>query len=69
MWKRKKRNTQLAYNSEKVFLTSSQTLAGLYEYLQTSPHGLPSAEIEQRQIDYGKNEVEHEQRKSPFSTW
>ncbi len=68
MWKRKKRNTQLAYNSEKVFLTSSQTLAGLYEYLQTSPDGLPSAEIEQRQIDYGKNEVEHEQRKSPFST-
>lgn len=68
MWKRKKRNTQLAYNSEKVFLTSSQTLAGLYEYLQTSPHGLPSAEIGQRQIDYGKNEVEHEQRKSPFST-
>lgn len=65
-WKKKLQQPQYALNSEKVFLTATQPVKSVYSYLQTTRLGLTRAEVEDRQLTYGKNEVVHEQKKNPF---
>lgn len=65
-WKKKLQQPQYALNSEKVFLTATQPAKSVYSYLQTTRLGLTRAEVEDRQLTYGKNEVAHEQKKNPF---
>lgn len=65
-WKKKLQQPQYAPNSEKVFLTATQPAKSVYSYLQTTRLGLTRAEVEDRQLTYGKNEVVHEQKKNPF---
>ena len=65
-WKKKLQQPQYAFNSEKVFLTATQPAKSVYSYLQTTRLGLTRAEVEDRRITYGKNEVVHEQKKNPF---
>ena len=68
MWKKRKSSTTFTFNGEKVFLAASQTLGTVFSYFQTSRIGLTQEEVEARQSLYGKNEVEHEQKKNPVST-
>lgn len=63
MWKKRSR-TQFAFDAEKVFLAATQPLAAVYGYFRTTPSGLLSDEVERRQAQYGRNEVEHERRKN-----
>lgn len=65
-WKKKLQQPQYALNSEKVFLTATQPAKSVYSYLQTTRLGLTRAEVEDRRLTYGKNEVVHEQKKNPF---
>lgn len=65
-WKKKSQQPQYTLNSEKVFLTATQPAKSVYSYLQTTRLGLTRAEVEDRQLTYGKNEVVHEQKKNPF---
>ena len=65
-WKKKLQQPQYALNSEKVFLTATQPAKSVYSYLQMTRLGLTRAEVEDRQLTYGKNEVVHEQKKNPF---
>ena len=65
-WKKKLQQPQYALNSEKVFLTATQPAKSVYSYLQTTRLRLTRAEVEDRQLTYGKNEVVHEQKKNPF---
>lgn len=70
MWKKKnKHNIQFAFNAEKVFLAATQPLCSVYSYFQTTRFGITSEEVEIRQSLYGKNEVEHEKKKNPISTF
>lgn len=69
MWKDKKRKTQFAFNAEKVFLAAAQPLDAVFSYFQTTPSGISVEEVEERQSLYGKNEVEHEKKKNPVSTF
>lgn len=70
MWKKKKRKEQFAFNAEKVFLAATQPLGSVFSYFQTSRIGLTADEVEKRQSVYGrKNEVEHEKKKNPLSTF
>lgn len=69
MWKKKKRKIQFAFNAEKVFLAAAQPLDTVFHYFQTSPIGLTPDEVEVRQSLYGRNEVEHEKKKNPVSTF
>lgn len=66
MWK-KKRKTACAFNAEKVFLAAGQPAETVFNYFQTSPQGLTSAEVETRRSLYGRNEVEHERREHPLT--
>lgn len=63
--KRKKPN--FAFNTERVFMAARQPLTSVFSYFQTTPEGLMAEEVEDRQRQYGKNEVQHEKRKNPFS--
>ena len=69
MWKNKKSKTQFAFNAEKVFLAAAQPLGSVFSYFQTTPMGISVEEVEERQSLYGKNEVEHEKKKNPVSTF
>lgn len=69
MWKNKKHKTQFAFNSEKVFLAAAQPTDSVFGYFQTTSMGLSPEEVERRQSLYGKNEVEHEKKKNPVSTF
>lgn len=69
MWKKKKRTTPFAFNAEKVFLAAAQPLESVFNYFQTSRMGLDLEEVDQRQSVYGKNEVEHEKKKNPVSSF
>lgn len=66
MWKKKYQTSKSTFNSEKVFLTSTQPAKTVYSYLQTSSVGLSALEVEQRQHAYGKNEVVHERKRKPL---
>lgn len=63
----KRSRTQFAFDAEKVFLAATQPLAAVYGYFRTTPSGLSSDEVERRQAQYGRNEVEHERRKNPVT--
>ncbi|WP_374045624.1 magnesium-translocating P-type ATPase [uncultured Bacteroides sp.] len=69
MWKRRKSKETSTFNAEKVFLAATQPLNTVCNYFQTSKNGLTSEEIENRQSIYGTNEVAHEQKKNPVSTF
>lgn len=70
MWKnKKKRKVQFAFNAEKVFLAAAQPINSIYNYCQTTQIGLSQEEVEKRQSLYGKNEVAHEKKKNPVSTF
>ena len=69
MWKKKKRTTPFAFNAEKVFLAAAQPLESVFNYFQTSRVGLDSEEVENRQSVYGMNEVAHEKKKNPVSSF
>lgn len=69
MWKNRKRKVQFAFNAEKVFLAAAQPVNSIYSYCQTTQIGLSQEEVEKRQSLYGKNEVEHEKKKNPVSTF
>ena len=69
MWKRRKSKETSTFNAEKVFLAATQPLNAVYSYFQTSKGGLTHEEIENRQLIHGRNEVEHEQKKNPVSTF
>lgn len=69
MWKKKTPQKMVAFNAEKVFLAATQSLNTVFSFFQTSPQGLRQEEIETRQSLYGKNEVEHEKKKKPISTF
>ena len=69
MWKKKKQKEQFSFNTEKVFLAATQPLGSVFSYFQTSRIGLTPEEVEKRLSHYGKNEIEHEQKKNPFSTF
>lgn len=70
MWKKvKERKEGFAFNSEKVFLAAARPTEAAYNYFQTSTIGLTPEAIEQRQALYGPNEVAHEQKKRPLSTF
>lgn len=66
MWKRRDK-IRFMFNAEKVFLAATQPLAAVYSYFQTTPNGLCAEEVKRRQEQYGKNEIEHEKRKSPLT--
>lgn len=66
MWKKRSR-TQFAFDAGKVFLAATQPLAAVYGYFRTTPSRLSSDEVERRQAQYGRNEVEHERRKNPVT--
>lgn len=65
MWK-KKNKSSISYNTEKVFLASTQKLEQIIDYFQTSSLGLTTDEAEERRDIYGLNEVVHEKKKSPI---
>lgn len=67
MWKKKKKDMQFSFNTERVFLAASQPLATVFNYFQTSSIGLTEREVEKRQSLYGENEVVHEKRKMPIT--
>lgn len=69
MWKKKTLNTSVTFNAEKILLAASQPLTAVYTFFQTTPLGLQAEEVEERQALYGKNEVEHEKKKKPVSTF
>lgn len=50
-------------------MAATQPLNTVCNYFQTSKNGLTSEEIENRQSIYGTNEVAHEQKKNPVSTF
>ena len=55
------------FNTERVFLASSQPLTAVYSFFQTSRNGLSNAEADNRLGVHGLNEVQKEKRKSPFA--
>ena len=65
----KKRRTtgQYGFNTEKVFLASSQPLTAVYSFFQTSHSGLTAEEVERRQAACGPNEVRREKGRNPFT--
>lgn len=69
MWKKKIRNVQPAFNAEKIFLAAAQPVSAVFNYFQTTPRGLDQEEVESRKAVYGVNEVEHESKKNPISTF
>lgn len=69
MWKKETQNTSVTFNAEKILLAASQPLTTVYTFFQTTPVGLQAEEVEERQTLYGKNEVEHEKKKKPVSTF
>lgn len=69
MLRKKKFGPNSAFNAEKVFLAASQPVGSVFNYFQTNPRGLSVEEVEIRRSEYGENEVEHEKKKNPISTF
>ena len=69
MLRKKKIGPNSAFNAEKVFLAASQPVGSVFNYFQTNPRGLSTEEVEIRRSEYGVNEVEHEKKKNPVSTF
>jgi magnesium-transporting ATPase (P-type) len=66
MWKKKKNNTKMAFNTETVMMAAKAPLNTVLTYFQTTSLGLTDEEVEKRQGLYGKNEIVHEQKKKPL---
>lgn len=66
-WKKLRHQSEHAFDAEKVFLASSQTPESVYAHFATRPGGLSPEEVENRQTEYGRNEVAHEKRKKPLA--
>ena len=69
MLRKKKIGPNSAFNAEKVFLAASQPVGSVFNYFQANPRGLSAEEVEIRRSEYGANEVEHEKKKNPVSTF
>ena len=69
MWKKRKGNLVFAYDTARVFMAATQPLVSVYGFFQTSRIGLRAEEVERRRAVFGRNEVEHEKKKNPFSTF
>ena len=69
MWKKRKGNLVFAYDTARVFMAATQPLVSVYVFFQTSRIGLRAEEVERRRAVFGRNEVEHEKKKNPFSTF
>lgn len=69
MLRKKKFGPNSAFNAEKVFLAASQPVGSVFNYFQTNSRGLSAEEVEIRRSEYGENEVEHEKKKNPISTF
>ena len=65
--KKRKTTSQYGFNTERVFLASSQPLTAVYSYFQTSHSGLSADEAGHRLNTYGHNEVQKEKRKNPLT--
>ena len=65
--KKRKTTDQYGFNTERVFLASSQPLATIYSFFQTSHSGLSSDESDHRLGVYGPNEVQKEKSKNPLT--
>lgn len=63
MWKKKKTNQAVLFNTEKAFMAAAQPLNVVYPYFQTIPLGLTDEDVRVRQELYGRNEIVHEQKK------
>lgn len=50
-------------------MAATQPLVSVYVFFQTSRIGLRAEEVERRRAVFGRNEVEHEKKKNPFSTF
>ena len=69
MWKTKKtkkKNSKIAFNTERVLMAAKVPLENVYTHFQTRSRGLTDEEVEERQGLYGKNEIEHEKKKRPL---
>jgi len=58
----KRQSATINYNSEKVFLASTQPREIAYNYFETTRYGLTDEEVEERQKRYGDNEIAREKR-------
>lgn len=67
--KKRKITSQYGFNTERVFLASSQPLKTVYSFFQTSHKGLTNAEAEKRLGEYGPNEVQKEKKNNPLTIW
>lgn len=66
MWKTKKKNSKIAFNTERVLMAAKVQLENVYTHFQTTSLGLTDEEVEKRQGLYGMNEIEHEKKKRPL---
>jgi len=58
----RRQSTTINYNSEKVFLASTQPREIAYGYFETTRYGLTDEEVEERQKHYGDNEIAREKK-------
>lgn len=65
--KKRKTTGQYGFNTERVFLASSQPLTAVYSFFETSHDGLSGEEARRRLGQYGPNEVQKEKRKNPLT--
>lgn len=65
--KKEKKTSQ--FNSEKVFLAASQPLENVYSYFDTPQGGLTDEQVEEREHEFGPNEIAGERRKSGLVTF
>lgn len=65
--RKRKSTSQYGFNTERVFLASTQPLAAVYSFFQTSHTGLTSSEVERRLGIWGTNEVRRENGRSPLT--
>ena len=65
--KKRKQTSRYGFNTERVFLASSQPLAAVYSFFQTSHKGLSTAEAERRLNVCGPNEVQKEKKRNALT--
>ena len=65
--RKRKQTGQYGFNTERVFLASSQPLTTVYSFFQTSHGGLSCSEADRRLGRYGLNEIQKENRKNPLT--
>ena len=63
----RKTSVHYGFNTERVFLASSQPLKNVYSFFQTSPSGLSSDEASRKLSTYGHNEIRREKSRNPLT--